>query len=231
MRHKNYFTSLLAFIFAALPLSGSANVVSASANVKQSSLGATLLVNEVVDADNVFLFEERQNFILSNDVLVNFAGPGDYDNFLRNEPATIQINRGAVASSYLLHFDTPGSSSASLLVSLTFSAPIMGIITSTPDLLATDSTLGIASVQYESTRFGRGLEGIDVSVPSIIDSVHISDDLLTITANLGVTDGLDNIRILTAGVRTVPEPPIMFLLTVLAALGLQQRRKVRRLHR
>lgn len=225
MRYRKYIRNFCAFVLIVIPFSSSAGIIGTSSNIIQSTLGSSLLVNEVVDVNNAFLFTENLDLNLGYDVFVNFSGPGDYDNFLRNEPATIQINAGTRVSSYVLHFDTPDSTASSVSVSITFGDPILGIISSTPDLLATDNTLGLAAVQYETIRYGRGLEGIDVIDPFIIDTVNISANRKTITANLGVTDGLDNIRIVTASVRAVPEPPVLLLMVIPTLLALRRPNK------
>ena len=129
------------------------------------------------------LFTEKQGVILPGAVSLDRVPP--------TFGSSGTLAAGSLVNSYLFHFDLPGTPSLTEISgSVTFDQPILGLIFSWNNLLATDSTLGLASSYYNHST--RGLEAFSQ------DSWSISGGTLTFNFEFGAAEGVDNVRILTA---------------------------------
>jgi len=162
--------------------------------------------NNNFDTPNLYAFSENQNVLLPADLDVDNLADG-----LGGETSGGTLSAGTFVSSYYVFFD-PDADPASQEGTVTFSSPILAILTSTGKLIATDGLLGNAGVNYLSPT-ARGIE-----VPD--DNVSITG-LNTISVNwLSSTPG-DHIRVLTAA---IPEPST-FVLAAFGLLGIGCRRR------
>jgi len=134
---------------------------------------------------------------------------------------TSTLAAGSTVDSFLVHFDTPSGTttlSNAAQQSITFNNEILGVILSTVQLGATDTTFGASGTTYTSPN-GRGMESSDLFT--------ISADRRTLTIrSLRVGAAfVDDLRVIVN-----PEPGTfaLFGLGVLALGGLITRRRKRR---
>ena len=166
----------------------------------------SVVLNALTSNTEIFLFPERQNLVLSSDLLVDITSPGTYV-----APVTAgAISAGTTINSFFLHFDTVASTSAEIspppVSSVTFMNPILGIIVFDATLDASDPIAGLGAVAYPTGLTNRGLE---LGAPNF-DQVTLSADLRTLTIDrLRVSTVHDQIRVITT-----PEPSTFVLLTL-----------------
>jgi hypothetical protein len=102
------------------------------------------------------VFDELQNFVLTQDVRVDISVPGLYRNEAELTPAIIP--RGTLIHSHFMHFDTVGMTEGFYEGSITFSGVrILGIIILDASLDDSD-WLGAPGTIYPTGLEGRGLE-------------------------------------------------------------------------
>lgn len=143
-------------------------------------------------SDNLFAFNEKQNFKLTSDLETDIGGT---------------ISSGTVVSSHYVFFDPVRGFQEGFV---DFDGPIIGIMTSVGTLLSSDF-LGLDSVDYLSPAL-RGLESGDAV------SINGGDDSRLLVDWFASTPG-DYIRVLTEGdLGVVPIPASGALL--LGGLGL-----------
>lgn len=136
----------------------------------------------------IIVFKESQNIPLSTAISVSDLAPSGSS--LRNPEAPLPA--GQAVTSHLIHFDPVGTSNnITLSGSVTFSDDIMATIFDPPLLNASDAVVGVPGTIY-STAINRGLDG-----PS--DSISLSPDRRTLNFALQATNGVDQIRVITAG--------------------------------
>lgn len=154
----------------------------------------------------VRVFDEQQNAVLPVDLSYGLAPPVDPLTW-PTSPTSPPLPSGTTVSSYFVHFDPIGTSTAlvTLTGSITFDAPIVRVIVGTPGLDATDSNnlshpvapipLGLPDLYYTWGGL-RTLESVDQ-----IEVTLTAPRTLAFTLAAG--DSIDQIRVLTAA---VPEP-------------------------
>ena len=99
--------------------------------------------------------------------------------------------------------DNVGSSNQiSLSGSVTFDDTILWLMVTSADLIASDSQLGASGTSYSVSNL-RGIE-------NLADAISISTDMKTLSVDLAVLNGIDNIRVVT-GLAAVPIPAAAWL--------------------
>ena len=161
---------------------------------------STLLKHE--DDDHLVILPERGNFTVSKKLKVraNITSPGVYRK--RGSLETGRIEVGSVLVSYLVQFnpvekgkEKREKKNRRLVGVATFENPIVGVITNTGLLRATDKTLGGHSDNLVIR--GRGLE---IGTGKQFDIVTLSEDRKTLVLDLRVSgEQIDQIRVLVEG--------------------------------
>ena len=176
-----------------------ASIVSTSVNVTQIAQPADAQLNVLPSTPSAFAWNEAQDFVLTSPLIVNASAPGLYDNTADLVNSTIPI--GTHISSHYIHFDSPGSGTATISnATVTFNAIIIGVIcinTSAADANLDDSDYLGAPTLFTHAEPARGLE-----FSANFDNFRISPDQHTIFFNLGITSPGDFIRVITM----VPAP-------------------------
>ena len=161
---------------------------------------STLLKHE--DDDHLVILPERGNFTVSKKLKVraNITSPGVYRKRGSLEAGRIEV--GSVLVSYLVQFNPVEKGKEKrerknrrLVGVATFENPIVGVITNTGLLRATDKTLGGHSDNLVIR--GRGLE---IGTGKQFDIVTLSEDRKTLVLDLRVSgEQIDQIRVLVEG--------------------------------
>jgi len=167
---------------------------------------------------DIFAFTEHTGLTLPSDVAVNITAPGTYDSTASLTPGTVAA--GTVVDSYLLHADT-ASGSHMFDGTVTFSAPILGVLVLSHALNVSDPILGAPGTAYPTGDSERGLE-----LKPDQDFVSLSSDMRTLTVHYFTHGNIDELRVLTA---VTPEPSSLVIagggmLFLTAALRLKKRR-------
>jgi hypothetical protein len=174
--------------------------------------------------DNNFtrLFAERQSVALKSAIEVDISGPILTDGGTDLSPA--KIPEHTVVDSYLLHSDVVGYDPIERYRgTVTFDAPVLGVIVTSEKLYPTDHILGSPTTAYLPPNPFRGFElsGLRFGDGPVSDKLRISADLRTVTFEFRTGEMLDEARIITRASRLngeVAEPETIWLSTV-AALG------------
>ncbi len=154
--------------------------------------------NNQQDNDTLFAFNEKQNVLLGSNLVLDQGGT---------------LMAGTRVASHGVVFDPSGD--RTLIGSVTFDRPILGLIWTTNRLVATDALLGLPDITYNSPG-ARGLENRDQPGTSF------SGNVLTINDWRASSPG-DNLRVLTAA---VPEPATWAMMILgFGLVGLAARRR------
>jgi hypothetical protein len=205
-----------------------------------TTVGGTLVGNTPAyqSDDSVFLFEEKQNLTLSNDLMVDQLISASSLTLDTGSSHDSVLLAGNIINSYLLNFDAITASSTGtswtreILGSFTFPSDIIAIIwtgqilnpsTDTEyDLLgASDGVL--SDIGYDFG-IGRGLEPPTASTSTATkDDFTISADYRTIDFSFkGIPEFADHLRVITRTV-DVPEPTTLLLFgSALALFGFRR---------
>jgi len=161
---------------------------------------STLLKHE--DDGHLVILPERGNFTVSKKLKAraNITSPGVYRK--RGSLETGRIETGRVLASYLVQFnpveqdkEKREKKNRRLVGVVTFENPIVGVITNTGLLRATDKTLGGHSESLVIR--GRGLE---IGMGKQVDIVTLNEDRKTLILDLRVSgEQIDQIRVLVEG--------------------------------
>lgn len=115
--------------------------------------------NDLEDNKIVWMFQEREGYMLPSSVNVDISQPGRYTGN-RTTPGTIPA--GTVVDCYFLHYDSIGSQGATTSGQvITFTDEILGYIVSTNTLSATDAVLGSPATVYPTGQGARGFEAVE----------------------------------------------------------------------
>lgn len=169
--------------------------------------------NNTFQDPNLYGFDEGQNINILSDLDVEVLADG-----LGGSSGSGTIAAGTLVASHYIFFDPAGSTHQEGTV--TFDSDILGILTSTTSLLASDSLIN-TGVTYLNPAL-RGLEGGD--------SVTIIG-LSMISVNWTASTPGDYVRVLTAfspGAPAVPVPAAIWLFgtALIGFVGMSRRRKV-----
>ncbi len=174
---------------------------------------ASLVLNALVNDDQGFVFNERQNVTIPAGLYVDITAPGVYDE--TSDLDRVRLQAGTIVNSYFVHVDNdrnkPGS--AKVLLSVTFDQPIIGIMVRDSVLDVSDAVLGAPGTVYPTGQRARTYEFKP-------DRLSLSSDLRTVTIRTVSKNDMDEIRIVTQA----PEPTSLALLALGALGGLIRRR-------
>ncbi len=156
--------------------------------IQLSPAPPSVALNALENATKIVTFDEAQAVTLTAPVAIDLANPGTYGAF----PATaLTVPAGAIVDSHLLHSDPPlRKFTIHRTGSVTFADDILGVVVTTPNLAASDATLGAPGTLYAGARDLRGLESKE-------DKVTISSDRRTLSVDLTTTAVMDDIRVIT----------------------------------
>lgn len=114
--------------------------------------------NALQSNTQIYVFQERSNYVLPSDVTVDATSPGTYS----SDPGTATITAGTSVNAYIVHMDvtqqtTHGSIGGNPSAGgITFDYPIIGVIGMAANLDATDSVLGDPDSTYSPVPDSRG---------------------------------------------------------------------------
>jgi hypothetical protein len=162
-------------------------VLEATGVVKFVEPAPFIIPGRYEDDDHLIVFPERNAVWLKQDVTVALAAPGTYAGPFEEHSTTISAGRRV--RTYLLQFNPVGRKNAPvkrMAGSATFDRPILGLICTNKQLLATDATLGAEKIE----RFPRGGRGVEDG-----DTLVLSGDRRTLHVDLTAANATDQIRV------------------------------------
>ncbi len=124
---------------------------------------------------NVWAFDEQHDVVLASPITPDIGAP---------------IPAGTRVDSHYLHLDAAGTSAYIGAGTITFSQPILGVITGSTLLSTTDPALGLPGMNYDGVNAARGAAEIGDTVTLV--------DAYTLSVSLRVTNGRDDLRVITA---------------------------------
>lgn len=151
----------------------------------------TVEPNRLENARYAMLFAEKAGVALAASLGVDAASSGEYNMKSVMKPATIAA--GVRVNSYYLHVDRVASPTAFDVItgSLTFDAPILGVIATEGKLLKSD-VLGARGTVYPAAR-----RTLDRNAPTNLDRFWISADMKTLRYEMQTSIACDSLRIIT----------------------------------
>lgn len=156
---------------------------------------------ELESNEVLFVFDERQNVVLSEDIAVDITDPGTYDDSSDLTPGTIPAR--TLVSSHFAHADPVPDGGCrerrNIEGTLTTSSPILGIAILAPALDDSDAPLGAPGTIYPT---GEGVRrfNLDGQNDFIIEQV----DRMTVVIHADVCAHFDQVRIITEGEQFTP---------------------------
>jgi hypothetical protein len=184
-----------------------AGIVGSTANVQDlgTSVPTDLTTGAVESTEFISVFTEQQDLTLTEDLYVDLMGPGYFDHESQFwNPGT--IDAGTNIDVYLLHLDNDETLAPVTILTgtMTFDKPIVGVLWESTTLHATDDMLGVPGVEYSDAN-RRGLE-----LGSDNDWLDISPDGMSVTVNMRVPAGMDELRVITS--QPLPAPGALAVL-------------------
>lgn len=220
MRLKKFLASALVAAPCLVAVQAQAGIVAVTGMAQQIAAPASVVVNAGLQSDTIaYVFSEQQGVTLASAVSVDATASGTYTTVGGLTPGLISM--GTRIDSYYLHADRVGIPTAFLAFSgsIEFDTDILGVAAQV-SVLNTTSFLGAAGTNYG------GIGGLELSNQ---DRFTISADRRTLTFAFSSSDGADDLRIITAAARAVPEPGTVGLVfTMLGALALVRRKAAQR---
>lgn len=191
------------------------STVSLSGEAQMAPIPNSLLPGVFESDLSAEVYLESSNMILTQNVSVDATSYGTYNLFSQLTPGAIAA--GTLVSDVMVQADPVQKTGTEFIGSLTFSSDILGVIVKSAMLTASDAIFGVSGVSYPGADGARGLE------LNGQDDFSISQDMHTLTFDLGTYTNIDEIRIITAGVtnttansgqEAVPEPGTVSLLAL-----------------
>ena len=156
--------------------------------------------NQTESNATIFAFCEQRDVPLETDLAVDIAAPGTY-----GTPPGGAVPAGTCVNSYFIHYDLINASFFRS-GSATFEEEILGLITSTDKLDASD-WLGAASTFYATAAGGEIGRALEMDLAGAADVITLSADFSTVSASLIVSpDWQDQVRVITLGVCEPDDP-------------------------
>ena len=203
-------TLLIALMLALLTIPvmgqvrGVSGVASVSNTVEAIQPPASLANGNLESDTRAFIFLERENVTLDQNVTLDYTVPGRYSlDFSSRTPETIRS--GTQVNSYLIHFDPEdrfsGDPFSSLLAGqVTFEQEILGFITVRENLISTSGRLGSPNTNYQDLS---GLEFVRVDLEPK-DEMFFEANRRTIRFEFRDRTEIDQMRVITASESTTP---------------------------
>jgi hypothetical protein len=167
-----------------------AAITGTSGSVVQIAPPPSVVDNALQSDTDIKAFDEKQCVTLASDLQLDVTPGGGGGS----------VPAGTTVSSQFLHFDPSGSSFVTRTGSITTDAAIIGAITTSGNLDASDS-LGAPATAYPTGDATRDLE------PAQGDTVSISGNQLTATTTVNEQFHFDQIRVITHC--PPPPPPVL----------------------
>jgi len=148
----------------------------------------SVVFNQIESNTLIHGYLEREGFVLPSAVPVNINKPGYYSSFGSTAGS---IPAGTPVDCYYLLYDPVGSTNSTSSGTISFSAPIIGLIVNTATLRETDPIIGHPDTAYPSNQGARGFE-------NGAERVELSKDMLTLDiVRFHSTFPGEHVRILT----------------------------------
>ena len=188
-------------------------IASTSGDIAVIPVPPSAIFDELEADDKIWMFTERQGYVIPQDVTVDITAAGYYDHDFSSTGTVLPA--GTAVNCYFLHFDAldvPGHHVAETAGSVTFHEEILGIICSEGALDASDQIFGVTL--YSTGQNYRGYE------ENSQEQVELSADRHSFIIHRFITSfpGEDT-RIITT-----PEPATLGLVGF-GGLGLLARRR------
>jgi len=162
--------------------SGYAVKISPPASVK-----AGALANDT----KIYAFDELQSVTLVNAVPIQANAPGLFDQ--NSDLVSASVAAGLIVNSHYLHYDPKGlTNNPAITGTVTFSTPVLGIIENDGNLTDTN-IFGATNTLYPGLFSDKGYE------LGAGDWFRISSNMRSLSVRVQAVGGVDDLRIITAG--------------------------------
>ena len=161
-----------------------------SGDIEPVAVPANTRLNALESNTVMRVFNEGHFITTANDIALDMSEPGTYTGGVGLTPSILSANN--ILNSYLVHFDTVGGVQRTVSATLTFDEPILGVVFTENNLVASDGLLGNVLTSYDTVFSTRGVEdnGSDI--------VTWETDGRTLNLTLRVNVFLDQVRVITA---------------------------------
>lgn len=230
---KNFLTMMVIILAGVVSSSsawGSSLLPSTTGDIHITSLAGPLVPGGQEDQFQTSLMLEQSGLSLGSDLAVDASVAGTYDATSPLTPGIIAA--GTVVSDWYFHSDPVLTSGTRFAGTITFTDSILGVISRSGTLTATDGQLDQPGVVYG------GYRGFELTPTQ--DQFSISSDLHTLTFSVMTWASADDLRILTGALSPVsafsgpsfqgaatPEPAT-FLILGFGLIGISVVRKTRK---
>lgn len=160
-----------------------------SGNIQVIPPPVSVVPNVTESNTDILVFQEQADLTLSADIPLDVHMPSTYANSKWTTPGVVPA--GTRVNVYFLHFDP--TSTVQKTGSITLPNPIIGTISSTANLEATDGPLGTSGVAYPAAGTAPDRQ-IELSTN---DAYTLSADRHTVSIDVNTSTSADQIRIVT----------------------------------